>query len=73
VHFKSKEAAAQIRFRIFTLQNRLVKELRLQNVGNEYIAEWDGQDDRQEIHQGIYIYQIEVNGKAYNGTCVIAK
>ena len=73
VHLKSSEPAPAIRMRIFTLHNALVKEVGVQNLGTEYLAEWDGQDDQGRIKQGIYIYQIEINGRAYNGSFVVAK
>lgn len=35
---------------------------------------WDGRDKNGNIvHSGVYIYQIEVEGKVFNGTIVVAK
>ncbi|MFH0948095.1 MAG: hypothetical protein V1833_03755 [Elusimicrobiota bacterium] len=35
---------------------------------------WDGKDDGSSVvSSGIYIYQIEVEGKVFNGTVVVAR
>jgi len=73
IYFKSLETERNIRVRIFNLHNKEVIKLDIQNMGNRYLAEWDGRDQNNQIKQGIYIYQIEIRGKAYNGTFVIAK
>ncbi|MCK5243388.1 T9SS type A sorting domain-containing protein, partial [bacterium] len=71
IFFKSNEPRKNIRVRIFNLHNRMIKELAVQNLGNQYLAEWDCRDKRNLIKQGIYFYQIEINGNAYNGTFVL--
>jgi len=72
LYFKSNESPAGIRVRIFTLRNDLVRELSVRNLGDQYLAEWDG-CYQGEIRQGIYVYQIEAGGRAFNGALVIAK
>lgn len=57
--------------RIFNLRNRLIKPLVVQNLGNQYLAEWDCRDESNRIKQGIYFYQIEIKGKSNNGTFVL--
>ena len=51
----------------------LIKELSIRNIGDQYLAEWDCRNENKQIKQGIYIYQIEIEGQAVNGTFVIAK
>ncbi len=71
--FKSAEPAEQIRIRIYSLRGTMIKELTAQNLGNQFGVEWDGRDQENQITQGIYVYQIEIRGKAYRGVFVIAK
>jgi hypothetical protein len=73
IFFKSRAQAQNIRVKIFNLKNHLVRELVVQNLGDRYLSEWDGRDTAGRIRQGIYIYQIEIEGKAFNGTCVLAQ
>jgi hypothetical protein len=73
IFFKSRAQAEDIRVKIFNLKNHLVRELVVQNLGDQYLSEWDGRDTAGRIRQGIYIYQIEIEGKAFNGTCVLAQ
>ncbi|MCK5243013.1 hypothetical protein KAR34_11235, partial [bacterium] len=73
IYFKSKVAEPNIKVRIFNLHNMLIKELSIRNIGDQYLAEWDCRNENKQIKQGIYIYQIEIEGQAVNGTFVIAK
>jgi hypothetical protein len=73
VFFKSREDLGAIRVRVFNLHGALAAEVQVQNTGNQYLAEWDGKDTHGRVEQGIYIYQVEIGGHAYNGAFVIAK
>jgi hypothetical protein len=73
IYFKSSEPQDQIHVRILNLRNALVSEPAVQNLGNQYLVEWDGRSADTQIQQGIYIYQLEIRGHAYNGVFVIAK
>ncbi len=73
IFFKSREPAQYIKVRIFNLHSYLVKELSVPNIGNQYLAEWDYRDRHNRIKQGIYIYQIEIGRRAYNGAFVVAE
>jgi hypothetical protein len=73
IYFRSKQPAADIRVKIFNLHNALINEITVQDHGEYYLAEWDCRDRNNRIKQGIYIYQIEAEGKAYNGAFVVAK
>jgi hypothetical protein len=73
IYFKSREDQGAIHVRIFNLHGGLMQEVSVQNIGDQYLAEWDGSDSRVRVKQGIYIYQVEIGGHAYNGAFVIAK
>jgi hypothetical protein len=73
LYFKSREELGTIRVRIYTVHGALAQEVSVQNTGNQYLAEWDGKNTRGQVEQGIYIYQVEIGGRAYNGAFVIAK
>jgi hypothetical protein len=73
IYFKSSEPAESIHVRIFTLRNALVREVAIRNLSDRFVAEWDGRNNDNQVKQGIYIYQIEINGKVYNGAFVIAQ
>jgi|GEM_PF-7009371 len=71
--FKSRETVENIRVHVFTLRGERVKTLSVQNVNDRYLAEWDGRHNDGQIKQGIYVYQVEVSGKVYNGAFVVAQ
>lgn len=71
--FKSREPAQNIKVRIFNIHNYLIKEVAVQNLGTQYLAEWDCRNNNNQVKQGIYIYQIEIKGRSYNGVFVVAK
>jgi len=73
IYFKSSAASGRIRAKVFNLQSDLIKELTVQNLGDQFLAEWDGRDSHNQVRQGIYLYQIEIDGRAYNGSFVVAK
>lgn len=73
IHFKSLRDASGAAVKIFNLHNVKIAELPVINQGNEFLAEWDGKDTQGQLQQGIYIYQIEIDGQAYNGTIVVAR
>ena len=60
------------------IYNRQGKTIRILDINTEdpdtKYAVWDGRDkDNNFISGGVYIYQIKINGKAYQGTIVVAK
>ena len=64
--------AALLKGMIFDLQGRMVRS-QLPEEGQNVLV-WDGKDDSGvTVHAGVYIYQVEANGKIINGTVVVAK
>ncbi len=57
------------------IQDKLEDKDRVESDNSKmYILFWDGKDKSGKVvDAGIYIYQIEAEGKVYNGTVVIAK
>lgn len=57
---------------IYDIRGSVVRQLDIVGSGDEFT--WDGKDEDGNIApSGIYIYQIEVEGKTINGTIVLAK
>jgi len=57
---------------IYDIKGSVVRQLDI--VGGSDKFTWDGKDEDGNISpSGIYIYQIEVEGKTINGTIVLAK
>ncbi|MBI4055116.1 MAG: gliding motility-associated C-terminal domain-containing protein [Elusimicrobia bacterium] len=56
--------------KLFDLTGAFVAEMRLRSDG---YLEWDGKSGGQTVHSGVYIYQIEAEGKTFNGTLVVAR
>lgn len=57
---------------IYDIRGSVVRQLDIVGSGDEFT--WDGKDeDGNIVRSGIYIYQIEVEGQAINGTIVLAK
>jgi hypothetical protein len=53
------------KIRIHTIKGREVRVL-------ENLAEWDGRDQNGRLCEGgLYLYQIEANGRRVNGTLVL--
>ena len=58
--------------KIITLNGCFVADM-LNNDMTERIT-WNGKDDTAKVvPSGIYIYQIDVEGKIFNGTVIVAK
>jgi len=58
---------------IYDIRGAVVRQLDVVETGeNEFF--WDGKDENNDlVPSGVYIYQIEVEGKTINGTIVLAK
>jgi hypothetical protein len=57
---------------IFDLSGSVVKDGLVQNSDTSLI--WDGRDDSGSCVSGkVYMYQIKIGGKVFNGTVVVAK
>ncbi len=58
--------------RIFDIRGALVRQL---DIGqSETSFAWDGKDDKGSVaSSGVYIYQLEGEGKVINGTVILAK
>jgi len=58
---------------IYDIKGSVVRQLDIVGGGEDKFT-WDGKDeDGNIVPSGIYIYQIEVEGKTINGTIVLAK
>ncbi|MDD5067378.1 MAG: gliding motility-associated C-terminal domain-containing protein [bacterium] len=72
----SNKNSEKVSLRIFKLNGSLVRELSVVNNIQTGMAEssWDGRDSDHDLcEDGIYIYQITVAKKHYNGVVVLAK
>jgi len=64
---------AEVTIRIFDITGALIKDNLPRRMGLNEIY-WDGTDKNGKIVKGgIYIYQIEAEGKIINGTVIVAK
>ena len=53
-----------VKIKIFDINGRLLKNLRIENNGNSYIAYWYGKNRRNKfVKAGVYLYQIISKGK----------
>ena len=62
---------SQVTGKIYDLQGRLVAEMSPGPVSNS--LEWNGKAGGQAVPGGIYIYQIQAEGKTFNGTIVVIR
>ncbi len=57
---------------IYDIKGAAVKQLDIDPLKDKF--SWDGKDENNDVApSGIYIYQIEVEGRTINGTIVLAK
>ncbi len=66
-----------VSLKIFDINSALVKDIgettKTSDIPGEYIF-WDGTDkDNRVVQPGVYLYQLEVDGKVINGTIVVAR
>jgi hypothetical protein len=72
IHFYFMNATGEVSIKIYDISGSEMKRNLRRMGGNEMI--WDGTDESGTIVRGgIYIYQVECDGKVYNGTIVVAK
>jgi len=66
-----------VTIKIFDIQGCIVKDLGTSNETSNEIGNfryWDGTDQNNQIvPPGVYIYQLETEGKVINGTIVVAR
>ena len=71
IRFQNPNGVSGVRGRIFDLRGSSVAEMKLTSADTLL---WDGKDtDGNPVPKGIYIYQIEADGKILNGTVVVAR
>ncbi len=59
---------------IYDIKGSAVRQLDIEGLEDEGEFTWDGRDENKKVApSGIYVYQIEVEGKTINGTIVLAK
>jgi len=59
---------------IYDIRGAAIRQLDIEGLEDEGEFVWDGRDENNDVApSGIYIYQIEVEGKTINGTIVLAK
>lgn len=61
---------ARITGKIFDLKGRLVTTVPRKT---QFTLEWDGTADGRAVTSGVYVYQIEGDGKRFNGTLVVIR
>jgi hypothetical protein len=72
IHFYFMNAAGEVSIKIYDISGAEMKRNLRRMGANEMV--WDGTDENGTIVRGgIYIYQVECDGKVYNGTIVVAK
>jgi len=61
--------------KIYDRKGRLITSLTTEHLqGDIYYSTWDGRDSyNYQISSGMYIFKIEIDGKAYQGSIVVAK
>jgi gliding motility-associated-like protein len=58
--------------RIFDVRGALVRQLDIGQTETSFA--WDGEDEKGKVvPSGVYIYQLEAEGKVINGTVILAK
>lgn len=72
VNFMYEGNDAGITGKVFDINGAFVSDMLRGDT--EYSLKWDGRNgDGKTVSSGIYIYQIEADGKVFNGTVVVAK
>ena len=73
----SNPQRANLSLKIYDINSALVKNIgettATSDIQGEYIY-WDGTDEKgNTVQPGVYIYQLELDGKIINGTIVVAR
>ncbi|PCI35044.1 MAG: hypothetical protein COB53_11375 [Elusimicrobia bacterium] len=58
--------------RIFDMRGAFVSEMRIGTQVNDSLI-WDGKAGGRVVPRGVYIYQIEAEGRVFNGTVVVIR
>ncbi len=61
----------EVKGRIYDMKGALVAKMKPGPIGNSVL--WDAKAGGQAVPGGVYIYQIEAQGKVYNGTVAVIR
>jgi len=72
---KNPTNSTKLTGKIYDLTGAVVGDIKYDRYSDPYsVMYWDGQDSNGKyVRGGVYIYQIEMDGKVVNGTIVVAK
>ncbi|MDP8320815.1 MAG: hypothetical protein RAO94_00545, partial [Candidatus Stygibacter australis] len=77
IRIDTGESPGDISGKILNRRGRLIKELSSEplRIGeNRFTYQWNiDDDDGNPVDGGLYIYQVDVNGKIYQGTIIIVR
>jgi gliding motility-associated-like protein len=65
-------ALLPLRGEVFDINGSKVSDMLPGPVTDESLV-WDGQRSNSVVPSGIYIYQVELDGKIFTGTVIVAK
>lgn len=67
LHFETPDPTADYTIRIFNMKGRLVRQMENQNL-------WNGRDDAGRMAEGgVYLYQVERDGKVHSGQITLIR
>ncbi|PKN02124.1 MAG: hypothetical protein CVU77_01505 [Elusimicrobia bacterium HGW-Elusimicrobia-1] len=72
VIFSFVEPDEKLTLRIFTLDGRKIEEIDYGAAGTERLV-WNACAAGSMVSPGVYIYQLEADGKVFSGTLVVAR
>ncbi|MBC8385074.1 MAG: tandem-95 repeat protein [Candidatus Cloacimonetes bacterium] len=70
----SKEAKNKISGKIFNRRGKLIKNLNIEDHGDNKRTTWDKRDKNSNpVSGGFYLYQLNVNGRIFQGSIIVAR
>lgn len=72
VTFSFVEPSSKLRLKIFSLDGRAVEEINYISDGTGILA-WDAKSAGSTVAPGVYIYQLEADGRIFSGSIVVAR
>lgn len=72
VIFSFVEPDEKLTLRIFTLDGRKIEEINYGAAGTERLV-WNAGAAGAMVSPGVYIYQLEADGKVFSGSLVVAR